>query len=74
MTLKSNASNTIYSLLELLVAPIGLQNSSATFQTLVNLIFFQFIRDVSVIYLDDILITARAELIIYVILRWLCIF
>lgn len=54
--IEKTAFNTKYGHFEFLVMPMGLRNSPATFQTLMNEIFYDHIGNFIVIYLDDILI------------------
>ena len=55
------AFNTKYGQFEYLVMPMGLCNAPATFQTLMNQLFYDCIDDFLVVYMDDLLIFSKDE-------------
>lgn len=59
--IKKTAFKTKYGHFEFLVMPMGLRNSPATFQTLINSIFRDCIDEFVVVYLDDILIFSDSK-------------
>ena len=54
--IEKTAFNTKYGQFEYLVMPMGLCNAPATFQTLMNTIFYDCIDEFIVVYMDDLLI------------------
>lgn len=59
--IEKTAFNTKYGQFEYLVMPMGLCNAPATFQTLMNNIFYDCIDDFLVLYMDDLLIFSKNE-------------
>jgi hypothetical protein len=59
--IEKTAFNTKYGQFEYLVMPMGLCNAPATFQTLMNNIFYDCIDDFLVVYMDDLLIFSKNE-------------
>lgn len=59
--IEKTAFKTKYGHFEFLVMPMGLRNTSATFQALMNAIFRGCIDEYSVIYLDDILVSSNTR-------------
>ena len=59
--IEKTAFNTKYGQFEYLVMPMGLCNAPATFQSLMNRIFYDCIDFFIVIYMDDILIFSKDE-------------
>ena len=58
---EKTAFNTKYGQFEYLVMPMGLSNAPATFQTLMNGIFHEYIDRFLVIYMDDLLIFSKTR-------------
>ena len=56
---EKSAFNTKYGQFEYLVLPMGLCNAPATFQTLMNEVFYDYIDKFVVVYLDDLLIFSK---------------
>lgn len=59
--MKKTTFTTIYGQFEYIVLAIGLYNTPATFQTLINSIFRDAISNSMVFYLDDLLIFSSSE-------------
>ena len=59
--IEKTAFNTKYGQFEYPVMPIGLCNAPATFQTLMNQIFYDCIDVFMVVYMDDLLIFSKDE-------------
>ena len=59
--IEKSAFNTKYGQFEYLVMPMGLCDAPATFQTLMNQIFYDGINVLMVVYMDDLLIFSRDE-------------
>ena len=59
--IEKTAFNTKYGQFEYLVMPMGLCNAPATFQTLMNQIFYDCIDVFLVVYMDDLLIFSKDE-------------
>ena len=59
--IEKTAFNTKYGQFEYLVMPMGLCNSPATFQSLMNRIFYDCIDVFLVVYMDDLLIFSKDE-------------
>ena len=59
--IEKTAFNTKYGQFEYLVTPMGLCNAPATFQTLMNNIFYDCIDEFLVVYMDDLLIFSKNE-------------
>lgn len=59
--IEKTAFNTKYGQYEYLVMPMGLCNSPATFQSLMNHIFHECLDEFLVIYMDDLLIFSKDE-------------
>ena len=59
--IEKTAFNTKYGQFEYLVMPMGLCNAPATFQTLMNQIFYDCIDVFMVVYMDDLLIFSKDE-------------
>ncbi len=57
---EKTAFNTKYGQFEYLVMPMGLCNAPATFQSLMNSIFTDYIDDFMVIYMDDLLVYSKS--------------
>ena len=57
--IEKNAFNTKYGQFEYLVMPMGLCNAPATFQSLMNRIFYDCIDVFLVVYMDDVLIVLQ---------------
>ena len=57
---EKTAFNTKYGQFEYLVMPMGLCNAPATFQSLMNSIFADYIDDFMVIYMDDLLVYSKS--------------
>ena len=57
--IEKTAFNTKYGQFEYLVMPMGLCDAPATFQTLMNEIFYDCIDDFIVVYMDDLLIYSK---------------
>ena len=56
---EKTAYQTRYGSFELLVMPFGLCNAPATFTTLINNIFHEYLDDFMIIYIDDILVYSK---------------
>jgi Reverse transcriptase (RNA-dependent DNA polymerase)/RNase H-like domain found in reverse transcriptase len=59
--IEKTAFNTKYGQFEYLVMPMGLCNAPATFQTLMNEIFYDCIDEVLVVYMDDLQVFSKNE-------------
>ena len=59
--IEKTAFNTKYGQFEYLVMPMGLCNSPATFQSLMNRIFYDCVDVFMVVYMDDLLIFSKDE-------------
>ena len=59
--IEKTAFNTKYGQFEYLVMPMGLCNAPATFQTLMNQIFYDCIDVFLVVYMDDLLVFSKTE-------------
>lgn len=59
--IEKTAFNTKYGQFEYLVMPMGLCNAPATFQTLMNQIFSEYIDDFIVVYMDDLLVFSQSR-------------
>ena len=59
--IEKTAFNTKYGQFEYLVMPMGLCNAPATFQTLMNQLFYDCIDDFLVVYMDDLVIFRKDE-------------
>ena len=57
--IEKTAFNTKYGQFEYLVMPMWLFNAPATFQTLVNAIFYDYIDELIVVYMDDLWIFSK---------------
>ena len=56
---EKTACRTCYGSFEFLVMPLGLSNAPATFTTLINNIFHEYLDDFVIIYIDDILVYSK---------------
>ena len=56
---EKTACRTRYGSFEFLVMPFGLYNASATFTPLMNNIFYEYLDDFVIIYIDDILVYSK---------------
>lgn len=59
--IEKTAFKTKYGHFEFLVMPMGLRNAPATFQALMNSIYYDVIDDLLVVYLDDLLIYSNSK-------------
>ena len=59
--IETTAFNTNYRQFEYLVMPMGLCNAPATFQTMMNQLFYDCIDDFLVVYMDDLFIFSKDE-------------
>ena len=51
-----------YSTFEYMVMPLGLTNMPATFQDLMNSVFFYLLNDFLIVYLDNLLVYSASNL------------
>lgn len=59
--IEKTAITTRYGLYEFLVMPMGLCNAPATFQSLTNEIFYDYMDDFIVVYIDELLVFSKNE-------------
>lgn len=59
--IENNVFNTKFGQTECLVMPMGTCNSPATFQSLMNAIFYGGIDELLCVYIDDLLVISKDE-------------
>lgn len=59
--IEKTAITTRYGLFEFLVMPMGLCNAPSTFQSLMNSVFYDYLDEFVVVYIDDLLVFSKDE-------------